>query len=275
LSDNRARTPAFGASSFLNIPGVAVKTGTTNDYRDAWIVGYSPEMSVASWAGNNDNRSMEKRVAGFIVAPMWNEFMQFALSKVSSTSFIPPAPMDENTKPVIAGNWQYTNTGQIHSILHWVDRSNPLGAPPRNPSSDSQYWLWENAVQSWLGNSAIQNTEDSDGESARVKIINPQNGQAFLRNTDIYVAIQTSNISTQIIDGIVRVNGVQEGKIDLATRSFSFVPENLSTIKETENVIEVELTDNEGNRYSDKNKLQYKLTNIFYIVNLILYNFPF
>ena len=79
LSDNVARTPAFGAQSFLNFPDrhVAVKTGTTNDYRDAWIVGYTPSLVVGAWAGNNDNSPMEKKVAGFIIAPLWNAFFTY------------------------------------------------------------------------------------------------------------------------------------------------------------------------------------------------------
>jgi len=77
LNDNVARTPAFGSNSYLYFPGrdVAVKTGTTNDYRDAWIIGYTPTIAAGAWAGNNDNSPMKKKVAGFIVAPLWNDFM--------------------------------------------------------------------------------------------------------------------------------------------------------------------------------------------------------
>jgi 1A family penicillin-binding protein len=73
LSDNVARTPAYGENSPLYFPGrpVAVKTGTTNDYKDVWIVGYTPSLAVGAWAGNNNNTSMEKKVAGMIIAPMW------------------------------------------------------------------------------------------------------------------------------------------------------------------------------------------------------------
>lgn len=251
LSNNAARTPAFGSNSYLNIPGVAVKTGTTNDYRDAWIVGYTPEISVAAWAGNNDNRSMEKKVAGFIVAPMWNEFFQFALSKKPATSFASPAGIPEGTKPVIAGNWQYTTDGQVHTILHWVDRGNPLGADPRNPSSDSQYWLWENAVRAWLGQSPAQSTQAEVKTGPHLQIINPQNGQSFLKDTEVYVAIQLNNSSAQIKSGTVKINGVQEGKIDPETKSFSFIPSKINDIKNSENLLEVEIKDSENNKYSD------------------------
>lgn len=251
LSDNTARTPAFGSSSYLNIPGVAVKTGTTNDYRDAWIVGYTPEISLAAWAGNNDNSSMEKKVAGFIVAPMWNEFMQFALTKKSPSAFTSPEGISSDIKPIIAGNWQYTNDGMIHTILHWVDRNNPLGGQPRNPNSDSQYWLWENAVRAWQGNSPLENNNEENSSEPNLQIINPANGDVFLKETEVYVAIQLNNTSTQLKEGVVKINGIQEGKIDTNTKSFSFFPEKLDTIKTSGNLLEVEVEDVDGNKYKD------------------------
>jgi len=251
LSDNIARTPAFGSNSYLNIPGVAVKTGTTNDYRDAWIVGYTPEISVAAWAGNNDNRSMNKQVAGFIVAPMWNEFFQFAISKKPTSPFVAPESTPEGTRPIIAGNWQYTNDGQVHNILHWVDKDNPLGAEPRNPSSDSQYWLWENALRAWLGGETLQQNQENSSEP-NLQIINPQNGQSFIKSTEVFVAIQLNNTNNQVKEGVVKINGTQEGKIDPETRSFSFVPEKIKGVKNSNNILEVDVKDSEGNKYSDK-----------------------
>ena len=70
-----------------------MKTGTTNDYKDAWIIGYTPSLSAGAWAGNNDNTPMEKKVAGFIVAPLWHEFMEYALSRIPDERFLaPPEP---------------------------------------------------------------------------------------------------------------------------------------------------------------------------------------
>lgn len=147
LSDNIARAPAFGDSSYLYLPGysVAVKTGTTNDYRDAWVIGYTPTLSVGAWAGNNDNTPMEKRVAGFIIAPLWNTFMKEALQLVPNESFTKPDPTPLDIKPILRGVWQ----GNIHSILHYVDKNNPLGPLPINPANDPQYLLWEFPVQNW------------------------------------------------------------------------------------------------------------------------------
>ncbi|MCC7004562.1 penicillin-binding protein, partial [Candidatus Nomurabacteria bacterium] len=108
LSDDVARAPEFGTNSALNFPGrsVAVKTGTTNDYRDAWVIGYTPQISVGAWAGNNDNSPMEKKIAGFIVAPMWHGLMNEFLNTLPNESFIKPDPQDTNVKPVIKGLWQ-------------------------------------------------------------------------------------------------------------------------------------------------------------------------
>ena len=89
LSDESARAPAFGNHSYLyfSTNEVAVKTGTTNDYKDAWIIGYTPNISVGAWVGNNDNTPMEKKVAGFIVAPLWNAFMKEALQTRPNEAF--------------------------------------------------------------------------------------------------------------------------------------------------------------------------------------------
>jgi membrane peptidoglycan carboxypeptidase len=149
LSDNIARTPGFGANSVLYIPyrEVAVKTGTSNDYRDAWIVGYTPNLTVGAWVGNTDNSAMARRVAGLIVSPMWREFMDQVLPSTVAESFIPPEPLNHSElKPVLKGE-----VGPVpHSILHWVDRNNPTGPSPSNPSKDSQYSHWEYAVNRWV-----------------------------------------------------------------------------------------------------------------------------
>ncbi len=163
LSDNAARTPAFGANSPLNFPGyhVAAKTGTTNDSRDAWIVGYSPNLAVGAWAGNNNNSPMVKQVAGFIVAPMWNRFMQQALARVPNDPFPEPrALVTENDKPILRGIWEGVDiqnnpeggmriTASIHSILYWLDKDNPRGPRPEDPSQDPQFKYWEYGVERW------------------------------------------------------------------------------------------------------------------------------
>ncbi len=79
LSDNKSRAMEFGVNSALNIPGktVSVKTGTTDNKRDNWTIGYTPEVLVATWVGNNDNSPMSQTLASGITgaAPIWNRIM--------------------------------------------------------------------------------------------------------------------------------------------------------------------------------------------------------
>ena len=83
LLDNNARQPMFGPSSWLvvkNHPEVSVKTGTTNDLRDNWTIGWNPSVLVVTWVGNNDNSPMSWIASGITGAsPIWNKIISFAL----------------------------------------------------------------------------------------------------------------------------------------------------------------------------------------------------
>lgn len=86
LADNLARAPAFGTGSLLQIPGhqVAVKTGTTNDKRDNWTIGYTQDYVVAVWVGNNDNTPMSQVASGITGAsPIWHTVTEALLSSRS------------------------------------------------------------------------------------------------------------------------------------------------------------------------------------------------
>ncbi|MBI4033287.1 MAG: transglycosylase domain-containing protein [Candidatus Blackburnbacteria bacterium] len=88
LLDNGARTAAFGPSSFLVVSGhpeVSVKTGTTNDKRDNWTIGFSPEVVTAVWVGNNDNTPMSAVASGVTGAsPIWNKIIREALDRIEA-----------------------------------------------------------------------------------------------------------------------------------------------------------------------------------------------
>ncbi len=83
LLDNNARSLAFGPSSYLVVSGhpeVSVKTGTTNDKKDNWTIGYTPDFLVATWVGNNDNKPMSAVASGVTGAsPIWNKIISFVL----------------------------------------------------------------------------------------------------------------------------------------------------------------------------------------------------
>jgi len=168
LSDDVARTPLWGANSLVNFVdrSVASKTGSTNDFKDAWMMGYSPNISVGIWAGNNTPSSM-KGLSGLIVAPMWREFFDYALAKLPDERFTKPEINLNGLKPILRG--EYLNMGIIqqmllegeeldisriyedmHTILYFVDRDNPQGPMPTNPySQDQAFENWEYGVQVW------------------------------------------------------------------------------------------------------------------------------
>ncbi len=171
LSDNVARTPLWGANSAVNFTtrDVASKTGSTNNLRDAWLMGYSPNIVVGAWVGNNDNSPMGGGLSGLIVTPMWRAFMDVALAKLPDEKFPQPQIDLAGVKPIIRGDYidssmladQLQNSsstdavsaatilGNMHSILHYVNRADPRGPYPSNPASDDQYANWEYAVQAW------------------------------------------------------------------------------------------------------------------------------
>lgn len=176
LSDNKARAPAFGADSPLRFPGrdIAAKTGTTDDFRDAWIVGYTPNLAVGAWAGNNDNRPMHK-IAAYIVAPLWHAFLKEALARTPAEPFRKQAERDiSSLPPALRGIWQGRETyfvdklsgklateftppelreeravRDVHSILYWIDKRNPRAPRTTPPETDPQFPRWEYAARAW------------------------------------------------------------------------------------------------------------------------------
>lgn len=284
LSDNVARTPAFGAQSFLHFPNrdVAVKTGTTNDYRDAWIVGYTPSIAVGAWAGNNNNRSMDKRVAGFIIAPLWNEFMNEALKTLPQESFPEPKQVENplvELKPVLRNVWiggistlldsttgkRATEntpkevlteivTGGVHSILHWVERSNPRGPIPSNPSQDAQYNLWEYPIQRWVNTQNIRFPRENDIPEEISDNHNPENKPVV--SISIKSNINSSEVVTITPDidskfPISRVeyyvNSTYIGSTNVKPFSLSFTPDEIDFVGSS-NILRVVVYDSVQNK---------------------------
>jgi len=92
LSDNEARTPIFGSRSRLYFPDyqVAAKTGTTQDYRDGWVIGYTPSIVVGVWVGNNNNSSMLKEPGIVLAGSIWRNFMDKILPLYPKEKFNEP-----------------------------------------------------------------------------------------------------------------------------------------------------------------------------------------
>ena len=271
LSDNVARAPEFGEHSalFIEERPVAVKTGTTNDYRDAWIIGYTPNMVVGAWAGNNDNSPMEKKIAGFIIAPFWNAAMTESLKKYPIENFKKPDPIDKTAlKPAMAGLWQggqayFVNkpTGelatqftppelveervvkQIHSILYWVDKNNPNGPPPTNPANDPQFNLWEYPIRKWVAANGIAeettaviptkpDSTHGPGFSPVISITNPAPGLSYNKNDRIVAAVNISGrYPVTKVDYFV--NGEFVGTADRYPWNLGFLPSSVGSLKDT------------------------------------------
>jgi 1A family penicillin-binding protein len=225
LSDNAARASVFGANSplFLGDRPVAAKTGTTNNNRDAWLMGYTPSLAVGVWAGNNDNSEMTKSAGGFSAAgPIWNAFMRRVIANNPIEPFTPPI-IKQTGKPALDGQiasakvivdktsgklaTQYTPESQreervfaeYHSLLHYVDRTDPLGTPPTEPNKDSYYGPWEEAIQIWIkkleektGRKIVQAAIPTEFDDVHipenfpsVKITRPNDGQMVGRTVEM------------------------------------------------------------------------------------------
>ena len=182
LSDNDARIPVFSPRSSLYFSDrqVASKTGTTQDYRDAWVVGYTPSLVAGVWVGNNDNSAMKQSGLSVMVAgPIWHKFMESALKESPPEQFIPPQYI-EPTKPVLKGFYrsgpfikidkiskklatpdtpqelvEERGYGEVKSILSFVDKNDPLGSFPEDPFEEHQYRNWQTSIESWIAQNGI------------------------------------------------------------------------------------------------------------------------
>ena len=168
LSSEDARAPIFGYKSYLYIEGIpaAAKTGTTQEYRDGWTIGYTPSIVAGVWTGNNDNTPINREPGAVIAAPIWNEFIKKSYAKKqelrNSTKpdnyfdlpeqpeeFIKPDPITAN-KDVLNGSYIIDENGypQIHNILYYVDKDDVSGSS--DGKSDVQFPNWEQPVLNWV-----------------------------------------------------------------------------------------------------------------------------
>jgi len=187
MSTNDYRAPVFGSNSplrFDNRP-VAAKTGTTNEFRDGWTIGFTPSLVVGVWAGNNNNTAMKAGADGVnVAAPIWRAFLDQTLGNYAIEQF-PKYEKEETGKPILDGNtdamqenikvceitknkyedkigkYCLANSScpddtedkkdfsTIHNILWYVNKDDPRGDAPKNPESDPQFKNWEKGVREW------------------------------------------------------------------------------------------------------------------------------
>ncbi len=196
LTDQGARA-GFNA---LNISGetIAGKTGTTNDFRDAWTLMYTPSFATGVWVGNNDNTVMDYMADGVIIAaPIANYYMTRLLEGLPDETFAAP-PKAVANKPVLWGeigekeekyvdkNTQHIipddclaaypeeykikkEFKEVHTILHYLKKEDPLGSPPADPATDPMYSSWEAAVQRWAEGQPDYLTAETEFEDCNLR----------------------------------------------------------------------------------------------------------
>lgn len=296
LSDKNARAPLFGDNSLFDVAGrdVAVKTGTTNDYRDAWVVGYLSNLAIGVWAGNNDNTPMEKKTSGYIAAPMWSEFLREAVKTLPVENF--PRPNDQdinNTKPALRGLWdggesyiidkisgklatEYTPketretkvVRQIHSILHWINKDDPAGPTPASPENDPQYTLWEIPVQKWVKENGLINEtsniipKETDNIhrpefAPKISILGPSPLQTY-KNSDRLIIKVVNGGKYPIASIDYFMNNFYLGSSKNAPFDFYFVPSDIPNIGEI-NTIRVVLYDSVFNKAEAESTLNLSI----------------
>ncbi len=165
LSDNEARTPAFGPNSVLNLPfDVAVKTGTTNDFRDNLTVGYTPDVAVGVWVGNADYTPMQN-ISGLTgAAPIWANFIQAAIQQLTGgnpSPFVRPAGVVERVICSVSGTEPSKHCPSQRSELFAADQ------PPLPQSED----LWkELSVDTWTGLAASDDCDQYTEEELTLNV---------------------------------------------------------------------------------------------------------
>jgi membrane peptidoglycan carboxypeptidase len=166
LSDNDARSPMFGRNSVLNLPfQVAAKTGTTNDFRDNWTLGYTPDLVTGVWIGNADYTPMVNTTGLSGAAPIWSQFMQYAVPRVTSNN---PTPfyIPQGIVETIICNMSGTEPSQ------WCrgGQRTEFFANNQAPLPRSQDLLRQSEIDTWTGLFASDACQDFTKEEMLMNV---------------------------------------------------------------------------------------------------------
>lgn len=253
MTDNQARSYVFGANSALTLGAsrpVAAKTGTTQDFRDGWTLGFTPSLVAGVWTGNNNNSPM-KQDAVVTAGPIWNKFMKEALAdtpveqfnepdgikhiNVDSVSGLLPNQYTPSTKSEVFADYAVpTKYDNVHVPVE-IDTMTGLPATDDTPSDrrttevytvlhseKPQNSAWEQPVIAWaLANgfkyppgSGITN---SNNQSDKIQFSSPKDKSIITKLPfDLTVAIAGE------VDKVdISLDGNNVGSIDNVEGSFS------------------------------------------------------
>ncbi len=271
MSTNSLRAPVFGTNNPFNFTDrpVAAKTGTTNEWRDGWAMGYTPSLVAGVWAGNNNNSPMIQGADGiFTAAPIWRKFMDGVLKNYSVEQF-PKYEPEDTGKPVLNGTLKAEDKIEVcelpgkknsyclatdacpnslrdtkkfifaHSILWYVNKDDPRGDSPKHPEDDPQFKGWEKAVQKY-----VKDNKDFSGDAAPtddckasdfsnitpdISIDSPSNGQAIATSP---VIIKISASSAFDIDKItLSVDGSEVSSVNSSSLSYDYIIKKTAAIE--------------------------------------------
>jgi len=251
LSDNSARAYIFGENNWLTLGSrpIAAKTGTTNDYHDAWTMGYTPSIVTGVWVGNSDNTAMKRGADGSVVAaPIWHDFMQKVLGDTPVEEFRTPEIV-KTGKPVLDGEIEagekvkidlasgllaipYTPESfieektykQDHCLLYYIDKDDPRGPAPKNPGQDPQFELWESRVLAWAkASSTVAASPPTEYDNLHkpenrpnFEILTPGNNQTIIE------PLLTARIKASAPRGVNRAEYYLDNNLIISNNAFPF-----------------------------------------------------
>jgi 1A family penicillin-binding protein len=249
LSDPDLRAPLFQTSlSLTQVPGhqVALKTGTTDNYVDAWAMGYTPDLVAGVWIGNNNRTPLTSKGSSILAAvPLWHEFMAAALKDRPLLTFNKPDPI-YSTNPILNGE---LIKGEQHDILYYLGRVN-------NP----QFINWEEGVKLWLQlhtvdfnkfqvstytptqtnpNNATQNTTSAD-RVIQITINSPKNGDFISDQINITALVASSSTISKI--EVYLNNNLIDSKIGDLGNSYNYTTSLAPSGINTQNILVIRAT---------------------------------
>lgn len=248
LSDDNARSGVFGTGGVLTISGhtVAAKTGTTNSYKDAWTIGYTPSIVTGVWAGNNDGTPMTSAGGAIAAAPIWNAFMKAVLAGTENEQFTKPSGIKTvtvttgtKTTTDIYPSWYnvdnavgsskevriYTPDGLLAADscpAELVETKTFASIVPEIPTTDSNYDNWYAPIAAWAASQGIlstsamptQTTTLCDGSDApTVSIVTPTGNGNLSAEFDVIVDMTaTAGVQsfTVTLDGTAAIAELQD-----------------------------------------------------------------
>lgn len=251
MTDNNARSFIFGSSSPLTLPGrlVAAKTGTTNDFKDGWTMGFTPSLTAGVWVGNNNNDPL-KADAVVVAGPIWNAFMRAALKDTPAEEFTVPSGISKISVDTISGKLPTELTPSTKSEV-FADYNKPenrddvhigvkidslTGLPATNDTPQDQITTkiytvlhserpdnpaWENPVRAWAiahgyeyPPEGSQYTNDGPGDNSDPNAPKPE---VSITNPSDGATITSSsftiNASAESGSGIARVDIAIDGEV--------------------------------------------------------------